>query len=56
MIESGYAGTTVRGHGLSFEDMDGITAAAQTLILIMGQGGFEAVLGLADRGMIYDLD
>ena len=50
MIILGYAGSSTRGHGLSHEDMDGVTAAAQTLVLILGQGGFEAVLGLADRG------
>jgi len=46
----GYAGSVMRGNNLSFEDMDGATAAAQTLVLIMGQGGFEAVLGLANKG------
>jgi len=49
MYLPGYAGTTMRGATLSYEEQDGITATGQTLVRILAVDGFRAVLGLDDN-------
>jgi len=46
-----YSDTTMRGVNLSASDSDQMTAAAQTLVLILAQGlpGYNAVLGLSHQ-------
>jgi len=46
-----YSNTSMRGIQLSPAESDRVTAAAQTLVLVVAQGGYDAALGITrDKG------